>query len=424
MSKSVEDDYINNRVKRKREKSTKLQVIFMLVWLLVFVFFALEVVKLVEYTLGIRQKDDMWLYNGVNHFVQSVYPRIISLETEDTTVSVATLGNIYLTPNMIKGAKQNSGYDFSKGLEEVKSKLNDFDFVVANLSTTIAGKSEGYSTAKLYNAPDEIITTLKDLNISAVATATYHAFDKEEDGMEATIEKLEKASIKQTGISTSKRSKPIILTKDNISIGVLSYTNKSNIKLSMDAENLNVFSIESVEEDIKYLKDNNVDIILAYLDTYGETTTMVDSEHKKNIDILIDGGVNIVIGGGVAAVQDDYEDLIELEDNTKSHIYSMYSLGDFMGGYTSEYAQATIIPSFEVTKSISKNQKGEVKQVLVDFKINAPILAWTSVDKNYNKTMYLMEDEVSNFNTGKSNLSASEYKSMKEEYIRISDMYK
>lgn len=424
MSKSVEEDYIRTKVKRKRDKSTKSQIVFMIIWMLIFILLLLEVGKLVGYTLGKYDRENMWLYNSVDILIQKVYPKIASFETEESKVTFATLGNIYLTPNMIKGAKVSNGYNFTTGLENVQSKLKEYDFVVANLSTPIAGKEVGYSTTKIYNTPDEIITTLQDLNISAVATATYHAFDKEEKGIEATIEKLEEAGIKQTGISNKTRTEPIVLTKDNISIGILSYATKSNIKLSLDSEKLNVFSEESVLEDVAYLKEKNVDVILAYLDTYGEATTMTDSKHKQNVDILMDNGVNIVLGGGIAVVQDNYEDEIELEDNTKSHVYAIYSLGDFMGGYTSEYAQATIIPSFEITKSVTKNKKEEVKQVLVDFKANAPILVWTSIDKNYSKTMYLMENEISNFNNDNSNLTAKEYNTMKDEYTRILNMYK
>lgn len=418
MRKRFEENFV-----RTRNKSTKAQIVFMIIWILIFTFLLLEVGKIAGYTIGKYDRENMWLYNSIDTLVQKVYPKVQSFQTEKTKVNIATLGNIYMTPNMIKGAKDIQGYNFTTGLEDIQSKLKEYDFVVANLSTPIAGKYLGYSTTKLYNAPDELITTLQDLNISAVATATYHAFDKKEEGVSATIEKLEAASIKQTGISIKKRSLPIILTKDNINIGILSYATKSNIKLSMDSESLNVFSEESVVEDIAYLKEKNVDVILAYLDAYGETSIITDSDHKKNVDILFDNGVNIVLGSGIAAVQDNYEDEIELKDNTKSHIYTIYSLGDFIGGYTSVYAKASIIPSFEITKSVTTDKKGQVKETLVDFKANEPILTWTSVDKNYSKTMYLMEDEISNFNNDNSNLIAKEYNTMREEYTRILKMY-
>ena len=416
-------DNMEEKFVRTRNKSTKKQIIFMIIFIIIFLLMLVEVIRFAGYTLGKYGRENMWLYNSVDSLVQKIYTRKPSLQTEENKVTIAALGNIYLTPNMIKGAKETDGYNFTAGLENVQTKLKEYDFVLANLSTPVAGSSVGYSTTKTFNAPDEIVTTLKDLNISAVATATYHIYDKKDDGISATIQKLNDASILQTGISNENRSEPIVLTKNNINIGILSYATKSNVKLSTDSNALNVFSEENVINDVAFLKEKNVDIIIAYLDVYDEDTIMTSSEHKNNVDILLDNGVNVVLGGGVAVVQDDYEDQIELKDATKSHVYTVYSLGDFMGGYTSDYAQATIIPTFEITKSVTTNRKGEVKQVLFDFKANDPIYTWTSIDKKYNKTMYLMEEEIANFNNDTSNLTAKEYNSMKEEYLRILEMY-
>ena len=78
---------------------------------------------------------------------------------------------------MLNGAKTSDGYDFSTGTESVKEVLSKYDLVTASLSTPVAGKSLGYSTVKEYNAPNEILTFLKDLNVSVLATATTNAMD-------------------------------------------------------------------------------------------------------------------------------------------------------------------------------------------------------------------------------------------------------
>lgn len=417
------EENIQGRRSRIREKSTKKQKIFMIVWILIFFILVFEVIKLVNYTLGKYDKKDMFLYNVVNSIVEKIHTKKPTAIKEEKKVSLAALGNIYLTPNITKGAKEVEGYNFTSGLEDVQKKLKEYDFVIANLSTPIADKSLGYSTAKLYNAPAEIITTLKDLNISAVATATNHAMDKKEEGISNTIENLEAGDIKQTGISSQNRSKPVILSKDDINIGMLSYTMSSNIKVGNEIENLNILTDEHLKEDIAYLKEQNVDLIISYINEESDSENLTSSEQKKNADLLFDNGVNIVLGGGIACVQGDYEDEIKLEDEKKSHIYAIYSLGDFMGGYVDEYSKASIIPSFEITKTISKNKKGKVVDTMIDFKVNKPLMTWTSVDKNYSKTVYFMEDEISNFNNDSSNLTNKEYKLMKEEYSRISKMY-
>ena len=183
---------------------------------------------------------------------------------------------------------------------------------------------------------------------------------------------------------------------------------------------VNMLTEENLAEDIKYLNENNVDVIIAFLDTLDdESTSMVSGEQKENVDMLFESGVNIVLGTGIAVVQENYEDEIELESGKKSHVYTVYSLGDFMGGYTDTNGQASIIPTFEFKKIITKNRDGEIQNTQFTINITNPILLWTTVDRNYNKKVYIMEDEISNFNNDKSELIASEFNDMQEEYNRI-----
>lgn len=410
---------------QKRRKSTKKQIVFMILFIVIFVFLAVEVVKLASYTLGKYDKEKLWLYNGVDTIVKSVFGTPVNNHIEEHKASLASLGNIYLTPNMIKGAKEIDGYDFTTGLEEMQEKLKDHDLVIANLATPIASEQlRTYSTVNSYIAPKDLVTTLKELNVQAVGTATYHAMDKKESGVSSTMEVLKEANIAQTGISDNERSKPLILSKNNINIGILSYTTSSNVKIAQGSNILNLLTEENIKADVQFLKDEQVDIIFAYLDDYNKNVQLVTSEHKKNVDLLIDNGVNVVLGGGIAAVQDCYEDEIELADKSLSHIYTIYSLGDFMGGYTNSYAQSSIIPTFEMTKKINKNKKGEIINTQFSFQVKTPIITWTKVNKDYSKKMYIVEDEIEKFNNDKSDLLAKDYNEMKEEYNRILKMYK
>ena len=405
-----------------RQKSTKRQIFFLILWIIIFGVILFEVIKFANYTLGKEDKENMHLYNFVDGIVQSVIKRPPSITQEEKSLKLATLGNIYITPNMLNGAKEGSTYNFTSGLENVKTALNGYDTVIASLNTPVAGKNLGYSNRSTYNAPNELLDTLKELKVSVVATATSRAMDKKEDGISATIENLNGSSIAQTGISDSEeRSKPYILSQNDINVGILSYATDSNVTISKNSTNMvNMLTEENLAEDIKYLNENNVDVIIAFLDTLDdELTSMVSGEQKENVDMLFESGVNIVLGTGIAVVQENYEDEIELESGKKSHVYTVYSLGDFMGGYTDTNGQASIIPTFEFKKIITKNRDGEIQNTQFTINVTNPILLWTTVDRNYNKKVYIMEDEISNFNNDKSELIASEFNDMQEEYNRI-----
>lgn len=410
----------NVKLKKNQNKVTQKDLIKMFVWLAICIFVNSQVFSLVSYTLGKKDKSKMWLYNIVNSITYNFKTKVDSLgKKEEYSVKFAGLGDIYFNANTLKGAKSSSGYNFTSGMETVKEKLKDYDIVVASLNTPIADSSLGLSTKDTYNAPIQLIESLKELNISAVATATSHIFDKSSKGITSTIKNLEENEIKQVGISDETRNTPIILTKNNISIGLLSYTTFSQVKLSdKNSYMLNVFDEESLKADIDYLKSNNVDVIVSYLNAPNENNIMVNSEQKKTTEKLFEAGVNVVLGTGSMVVQESTEELTE-----NSHLYAIYSLGDFIGTALNEDNALSIIANIEFKKEITKDKSGNVKKTKLDIEVGKPIGIWTTLDNKYSRKMYLLKDEITNYNSNKSNVSAKEYKKMQKASDRIDTIF-
>ena len=406
---STEGDNKSN--KPGRAKSTTKQKIWLVIWIIIFLFICFEVLKLVNYTLGKEEKENMWLYNSVDSVVQKVIKKKKG-SVEEKTLTLAALGDVYLTPNMLNGAKTSDGYDFSTGTESVKEVLSKYDLVTASLSTPVAGKSLGYSTVKEYNAPNEILTFLKDLNVSVLATATTNAMDKSITGINNTIDNIKEVELEQTGLGSAERSKPVIVTKNDIKVGILSYATSSSVKIAKGNESyLNLLDDDNIKEDMEYLKSNNVDFIVSYLNTPNTDPEIIVAEQKESVEKLIQAGVDVILCTGVSGVQEDYEEEITLEDGTKNHVYAIYGMGEFMGGNTTDASKASIIADIEFTKTQS------------DMKIKTPIALWTSVDKNYSSNIYVMSDEIEKYNNSNSNLTAKEYSVMKEYYDSILKMF-
>lgn len=407
--------------KKRAKKVTRKNIIIMLIWLAITIFVVYQLIQLIMYTLGKRDKDKMWLYNTVNNIVGVVASNKSPSDiTEEYTVKFAGLGDIYFTTNMIKGAKNDTTYDFTEGTEEISDKLKEYDLVVASLKTPIANSKLGYSTKTVYNAPQSVTELLKALNISALATATNHSLDKNEIGVEDTIANLEEAQIKQVGINAESRKAPIILNKNNINIGFLSYATSSKVKMSnKNSYLLNVFDEEELKQDIEYLKDNQVDFIVAYLHVPNEDVTMVNSTQKQNTEKLFEAGVDVVLGTGSMVVQESVED--QTSDNKK--IYTIYSLGDFCGSYVTDENCLSVIANIDFSKTIIKDKDGNVKSTNTSMNINKPTAIWTVVDNTYSKTLYFLDDEIKKYDAGNSTLSSKEYKKMKEANERISTLF-
>lgn len=424
---SINDNMENNFV-NKNKKTNKIKnkhIVLMIVWLIIAIFVIYQVYMLVMYTLGKVDKDKMWLYNSMNSIMNIFVKNTNKATTEEYSLKFAGLGDVYLTSSMINSAKNGTSYDFSEGTSKIKEQLERFDVVVASLSTPVADKTLGYSSKSIYNAPIELLDTLKELNVSAVATATDHAMDKNEKGITSTIDNLKNASIEQVGINDSEeKNKPLVLSKNEINIGFLSYATKSNVKIATNKDYLvNILDEDVLKQDIEYLKSKNVDYIIAYLNDPNEDSLLTSGTQKQNVELLFNNGVNVVLGTGSMVVQGQVEDQIQIDENTTNHIYSIYSLGDFFGSYSTDDNKSSVIANIEFTKKIKKNKKGEIEDTVVNMKVNTPIFLWTSLSTNNLKTMYVMQDAISEYNRGNSSLSSKEYNKIAEANNRLKGLF-
>lgn len=422
----IDDNIENNKKYINKNKVKTKHIIKMFIWMIIAIFVMYQSYKLVMYTLGKVDKDKMWLYNSVNSIVNVFVKNTNKATTEEYSLKFAGLGDIYVTQNTINSAKNGNEYNFSKGIDSIKKELEKFDVVCASLATPVANKEYGYSNKTIYNAPIELINTLKELKVTAVVTATDHAMDKNEKGVLSTIENLKNASIEQVGINSSEeKNKPLVISKNEIKLGLLSYATKSNVKISNEKNYLvNMLDEDDIKNDVEYLKSQNVDYIIAYLNDPNDNSLLTSGKQKKNVEILFNNGVNVVLGTGSMVVQGQIEDQIKVNEEKTNHIYSIYCLGDFFGSYSTDDNRASVIANIEFTKKIKKNKKGEIESSFIDMKVNIPVFVWTTLSAKNVKTMYIMQDEINAYNNDSSSLSAKEYNKLVDANNRLKGLFK
>ncbi|MEG2348702.1 MAG: CapA family protein [Clostridia bacterium] len=407
----------------KVSKKGKNEKLGMVIWAIIFIVIFYQVIRLAMYTLGKIDKEKMWLYNGVNKIISIVADNSKKDIIEEYNLKYAGIGDVYLTSDTIQASKSASEYDFSKGIDKISEELKKYDVVTASLNTPVANKNLGYSSKILYNAPVELLDALRILNVSNVATATSHIGDKKASGIEDTIKNLDLKELKFTGISSDKRSIPLIINKNEIKIGLLSYTtNKKANKNVKDKEFINVLNEKNLKEDIEFLKNQNVDYIISYLDFESQDSLIVNGIQKENVEMLFDKGVNVVLGTGIMGIQEEIEDEIKIKDKN-NHIYAIYSLGEFMGSYTSSEEEFSAIANIEFTKKITKDKKGKIKDIQTNMIIKKPSITWTLVDNKFKKKIYLLDNAIDEYNAGKLDISAKQYDVIKEKQNIINKMF-
>ena len=398
------------------KNSHKKDMIKFFVWMAIFIFVYYQVYVLVAYTLGKKDKANMWLYNGINNVMTMLVPKAVET-TEDNTLKLAALGDIYTSTNILKAAKTGSKYDFSSPLNQAKEVLSKYDVVLASLNTPVAGYSSGYSTKTLYNAPSELLQSIKSIGVSVLATAGNNLMDKGENGIKSTIKEIQTADINQVGLNSSTdRTKPYIVDKNNIKVAILSYMTTSKTKVIKGKEYLvNTLTEANIKDDMTYVKSQNVDYVICYLNVPNEDESRVNADQKNNVDMLFENGVNVVLGTGSKIVQEKSEDLFTLSDGTKNHVYVLYSLGDFIGDMNTDDRKVSIAADITFTKNVTKDKDGKVidDKTKKNMLINNPISFYTTVSSTYKTINYPIDVTLDQYNQDKLQLTAKDYKAIK-----------
>ncbi|MEG1141205.1 MAG: CapA family protein [Clostridia bacterium] len=397
------NESINNKTNKKKPNFIKLFIVT-----IVCVLIYSQLYSLVMYTLG--KKDNDYLYNFITSFVNNKK----ETKSEDSTVKLLALGSVYASPNIIKSHRNNSSYDFTSGYDKLKDITNKYDVVLASLASPIAGSGLGYSTTKVYNSPDELALLFKYLNVSLVTCATTNMLDKNEKGVINTIDTLNKSDIKNTGINKSNDFKPVILDKNNIKIGILSYTDKSSIKSVKQKEYLvNVLNEENIKRDVKFLNDNNVDYIITYLDIDNTDAHRINANQKDLVNLLIDNKIDVIIGTGSKVVQEEVNDIVTTGEEQK-HVYYIYSVGDLLGDMTTEARKTSVGVDITFTKSMTKDKKGEVidSSVKKNMTINKPVKLYNDVTKSYKLTNYPIDITLDKYKSDNSVLDKNTYENI------------
>jgi poly-gamma-glutamate capsule biosynthesis protein CapA/YwtB (metallophosphatase superfamily) len=210
--------------------------------------------------------------------------------------------------------------------------LRSTDLNIVNLETTLTNSNKRVFKIFNFRASPDKIKSLTEANISIVNLANNHILDFAEEGLIETLETLEAAGIKYVGAGENihEASKPVILSKKNISIGVLGLTdNEPGWKAGAFTSGVNYINISNKNDRNQALLNidqlrKKTDIVIVSIH-WGPN--MKEVPNKRFIDFaheMIQHGADIIHGHSAHNFQG-----IEVCD--QKHIF--YDTGDFVDDY-------------------------------------------------------------------------------------------
>lgn len=296
-----------------------------------------------------------------------------------------------------------SEYDYNPIFQYVKEYYEKADFAICTTEYAMTGGN--YSGYPTFCAPDAIADALAENGIDLCLLANNHIYDGGDEGLQRTMEVLEKDSIQYTGARKTEDDKNYLVQEINgIKVGFFNYVFETEvvdghktingIALSSDSENLiNTFQeadpdsfYEEAEEILAAMKEEGVEYTIACMHWGVEYQTEENANQEAIAQKLCDMGVDALIASHPHVIQP--VDLLESSDGEHQMVCA-YAIGNHLSNQRTEYMDGLTYGYSEdglmVTLTIQRNAKGEISLTGADF-----IPTWVYLAQNPDNEYFIL----------------------------------
>lgn len=245
-------------------------------------------------------------------------------EKEDKTqVKILAMGDMIFHQPIVKNYRTGDTYDFTPIFTNISEDINGADLAIANFEGSV-NSNRKLSGFPLFNFPKETIYSLKNAGFDILSTANNHALDTGLDGVAETLSHIKESGMESFGTLTEDLEKGIVVEKNGIKIGLISFTDTLNgmDSLMRNKEySVNTFS-QDVAGDIKNIKDKS-DIVIVY-PHWGNEYHYHPSERQIYLkEKLHEYGADIILGSHPHVLQ-----RYEVEEINGKKLFTIFSMGN------------------------------------------------------------------------------------------------
>lgn len=242
------------------------------------------------------------------------------------TVTIGFMGDVMIG-RLVNEIIPTKGYAYPWG--NTLSLLQKMDLRIINLETTLTTHQEKNPKVFNFKALPDRVETLKIAHIDVANLANNHTLDFMQEGLAETIATLDSANIKHVGAGMNEQEaqQPVIITKNNIRIGIIGYTdNEPTWKAEKNKPGINyirVGDLHTIKKQITALRPD-VDILIVTSHWGPNMQQRPSQEFIQFAHDIIDAGADIIHGHSSHVFQG-----IEIYKNK----IIMYDTGDFIDDY-------------------------------------------------------------------------------------------
>ena len=265
-----------------------------------------------------------------------------------STATILSTGDLVMHIPVINTGLQNDGsYNFDSIFRYITDYVSEADYSIANLETTFAGTTNGYSYSGYpnFNCPDALADATKKAGFDMLLTANNHSYDTTLVGFKRTLEVVRGTEQETLGTYLSPDEQKWTIKEINgIKVGMLCYTYATGVdakgapQLNGNApiaeagicnyftyENLPAFYSE-VEGYLDEMKAGGAEATMIYMHWGVEYITYAREQEQAIDQQLCEMGIDVIVGGHPHVVEP--VDLLQSTVDPEHKTVILYSMGN------------------------------------------------------------------------------------------------
>jgi len=268
--------------------------------------------------------------------------KLPKIDNKASTVTLISAGDILFHMPEVTAAQENNTYNFNPMFSEVKDIISSKDITVANFESTINPKRalSGYPS---FNTPVQALDALKATGFQVLLNDHNHTLDTGIEGLRSTNSLMKKYGFKVLGSGEPGEDKSVIVEKNNIKIGMLSYTYSTNYGTQY-SDMINYIDEAKIKKDISNIRPK-CDYLIVYLH--------LGTEYVRNVETSQASLVKNVAKMGTDAILCSHPHVArktEILYESGKEVLVNYSMGNFISNQNDKYTDIGTMENITIEK--------------------------------------------------------------------------
>lgn len=281
-------------------------------------------------------------------------------------ITVVAGGDVNVTDQVVAAGMKDGRFDFSAMFMDIAPVFAGADVGIINLEGNLVGAPYGTESG---SAPQELMEALERAGVDFVQVANSYALKNGILGLNTTIDRIRQAGMEPLGAFESQQayeqSQGFTLKEINgIRVAFVAFTkgmgglslpsgseDRVNLLYKDYATTYKQIDEAGIQATLQAVQAQQPDVTIALLHWGSEHKSIISENQKKIKNLLLEAGVDAIIGTHSHYVQ-------KVEYDAQAGTVVAYSLGDLVGDATATDTNYSILLQLQITKD---HATGETK---------------------------------------------------------------